>query len=263
LALILGISLAVPDAIADYVPGRGSRDFWYWSHDTAPIEIFLGGNKREGWTGAQGHTIHLPRAMVYFASGYTQPDYPRLPDRIETSHIAVRLIFPDGAPLSVALAEAAQRSGMSERTLVGTEDFRFRTYSADLFHSEFGVVDEEMAAKPWFPAVRSSYLDAGQFDGMEVFTVNAAGTPLFFIGDENDEFYYARCSKAITPILWCDYEVRVNEHVSADVSFADLRTNGGRAFANERVRALRRALCRYMECEIVAAEGRLIRAEQK
>ena len=45
-------------------------------------------------------------AMVYFADGYEQPDYPRLPERIKSSHTAVRLVYPVGAPLSAALAAA-------------------------------------------------------------------------------------------------------------------------------------------------------------
>jgi hypothetical protein len=261
---LIGLCLAAPEARSDYVPGQGSRDFWYWSYDTAPIEIFLGGNKREGWTGAQGHTINLPRAMVYYASGYTQPQYRRLPDRIETHLTMISLTYPDGAPLSIALAEAAWRTGKSEATLVGTEDFRRRTYSANLFHSEFGVVDEEMVAKPWRrPISRNSYVPAGEFDGLAVFSVERNPAALFYVGSRQDEFYFARCFRVVRPTYWCSYQVRISENVRANVSFADLRVNGGRAFANERVRAFRRALCRYMECEIIASDGSLIRGEQK
>jgi hypothetical protein len=263
LALILGLSLAVPDAIADYIPGRGARDFWYWSYDTAQIEIFLGGNKREGWTGAQGHTINLPRAMVIFAASYNQPEYPRLPDQIETSHIGVQLAYPDGAPLSVALAEAAWRTGKSESIVVGTEDFRRRTYSADLFHSEFGVVDEEDLSKPWSPISRNSYVPAGEFDRLEAFSLKSSTASIFFVGGEQDEFYYANCVRVLNSIIWCSYQVRINEHIHGSVSFADLRVNGGRAFANDRVRALRRALCGHMECKIVAPDGSLLRAKEE
>ena len=193
LASILGLSLAVPDAIADYVPGRGSRDFWYWSRDTAPIEIFLGGNKREGWTGAQGHTIHLPRAMVYFASGYHQPEYPRLPERIETSHIAVQLVYPDGAPLSAALWESNPRTGMSGD--VGSDDFRLRTYSANLFHSEFGVVDEDALSKPWRrPTRKKNYGPVGEIDGLKIYArIIPNGPTRYVVGENTDEFYFAVC----------------------------------------------------------------------
>jgi hypothetical protein len=261
---LLGLCLAVPDARSDDVPGRGARDFWYWSHDTAPIEIFLGGNKREGWTGAQGHTIHLPRAMVYFAAGYEQPDYPRLPDRIETSHIAVQLAYPDGAPLSVALAEAGERTGMSEESLVGSDDFRLRTYSADLFSAEFGVVDEEVLSKPWRPSTRKNYVPIGEIDGLQVLAgINPNEPTRYYIGNDADEFYFVMCTYVVNPNWWCAYKLRVNEDVRASVSFADFRANGGRAFVNDRVRAFRRALCRYVECQIVATDGSLIRREQK
>ena len=262
LALILGFCLAVPDALADYVPGLGSRDFWYWSYEPSPIEIFLHANRPKD-EAPPGHTIHLPRAMVYYASGYTQPQYRRLPDRIETPLTMISLTYPDGAPLSIALAEASRQTGKSESVLVGTEDFRLRTYSANLFHSEFGVVDEEDLSKPWSPPKRERYVPAGEFDGLAVFSVKSNPAALFYIGSQHDEFYFARCFRVVTPTYWCSYNVRISENVRADVSFADLRANGGRDFANERVRALRRALCRNMECEIVAAEGSLTRREQK
>ena len=58
---------------------------------------------------------------------------------------------------------------MSEESLVGSDDFRLRTYSVDLFNAEFEVVDEEALSKPWRSSTRKSYVPVGEIDGLDIF----------------------------------------------------------------------------------------------
>ena len=228
----------------------------YYSHDMSLVEVFLGGRKRDA-SFTPGRTLHLPRAMIQFADGYARPDYPMLPDLIRSKTIRLGFVYPDGRPLSIAARDYARRHGVDERAALKSHELRTRSFSGVVRHSELAEVGDKSSKNPWMSldSLKESFVFVEKKDGMTKYL--KFGRIIHYVPEDKEGFYYAWCSKNTQPTQWCRYVFRINEHYMGSFSFADLSFHGGRRFAQERIRTIRRILCGYFECDIVDQDGRI------
>jgi hypothetical protein len=93
---------------------------------------------------------------------------------------------------------------------------------------------------------RTGFQPAGEYEGLEVFRPGAAGTGIYMVGTTDDAFVLGRCNDRSHPEYLCSFQFRVTDGIWGTVSFTDIRTAGGRAEANRRVRFSRDVACRFL-----------------
>ncbi len=82
--------------------------------------------------------------------------------------------------------------------------------------------------------------------------------PLFYGDHESDEFLRIKCLAGLNDIQYCKYFFFISRNISADASFLDLRRHGGRDFANEKIRQIRKVLCPRIGCDGVGENGEFL-----
>jgi len=90
------IALTVPASADGHWPADFDSPIDFYSTDMTPIEVRLG-----------KAVLHIPRAAIIFADGYSPMRLSRLPDIVETREIAIVVVYPDGQPLSAYAHELA------------------------------------------------------------------------------------------------------------------------------------------------------------
>jgi hypothetical protein len=150
-------------------------------------------------------TLHVPRADLSFVSG--RPQISALPDEFETrGWLTVEFAVPYDQPLA--------------------QEGRRRRYESTLI---------EVHVKGASPAFAIHYRSA-----------KAAKQAVFLPESDDDLFDLITCyDKDRHASFFCNYYKRLNDHVYLKVQFVDLRFHGGRAFANERLRAALQKYCAY------------------
>jgi hypothetical protein len=251
---VAAISVVATSALARTDAAQTLFGPFYYSEDPSPVEIFLG--KWLGTPKEQGRTIVLPRAMINFAGGYSRPTYLEIPARIRTKRLRLKLMHPDGRPMSIAVKERALRTGESAPAVINSLEFREATYSLML---GFSIVNPEYERRHQVPqSVRPGGVHednkVGEYDGLDVYETSRV-TEMFVPRDNTNEFFYISCPKKINLSQWCRYRFRLNEYIFATANFVSLRYFGGRNLANRRIRTLRQSLCQHFECELVDASG--------
>ena len=175
--------------------------------------------------------LRMPRSFVRFANNYSSRQGP-LPQHFASDHIAIRFVG-DGEAWSVAFAR------------VGTLD------PEKLRAEEYGVALYPVRSPRRRTEREASWAQGGHvrqpaaYDGL----VQYSGANEVFLGDASDLFEQISCSRQAHPSWFCTYEIDITDGVFAVASFLDFRMHGGRAYANQRARAVREVVCRFTDCE--------------
>jgi hypothetical protein len=245
IALLLGGS--VLPARGDKVPGLGPAwDAYYHSTDMNPVTVHFV-ERQDSFTPETARrqpviaTASIPRAYIYFASPYSQPAYPILPDEIWVRQLKIMLVDPQGEAYSVVwdrlrsegLSQSAAKSQL--RTLMARVQLDTSTLE------DGSYTPYEAAASP----IES------KMNGVEEFSHGSSG-PFFFRIPANPSLRIITCPFNIEkshPSFFCDYEIRLSPDVRATASFVDFRLHGGSDFANERIANIREVLCGFVTCD--------------
>jgi hypothetical protein len=234
-ALALAITLfffSLPAARAGW-PTQFMLPSDFYSTDPAPIEVVL----RTPNDTEETHkvTLHVPRAAIVFANGYSGRSLPKLPDNVVTNEIIVAVVYPDGEPLSVKATEIATQRKVSLTTAI--EGLRLRQYTAQLHYSGPNRIWEELTQQS-----REQFKIVDSYDGLQ-----HAPADYYFGEDGVDVFRRSYCYPEATSIYFCKTEMRAGPGLTASVDFPDFRLHGGRAYLNERVHKFREIVCRYSD----------------
>jgi hypothetical protein len=221
-AALIGAALALGagPAEARWPPGYDSP-LYFHSTDASLIEATLGQT-----------VFRLPRAAVVFAEHYEPSRMPWLPDKVVTDDLQLVVTY-DGKPLSFSAQQLAGEKQISEDAAI--EALRLQHFSASL-----RVVP---AGHPWEQHVRAQLARlpiVDRYDGLP----HAVGDT--YIGQEGvDTFLKIDCYPDGTASHFCTAAMRLSPTLIAYVAFPDFRYHGGRAFANDRLRAFHDVICRY------------------
>lgn len=247
------------------VPGVRPSPSDYYTMDMSLVSIQYT-KRRDGIK--QPPTIRLPRAMIRNATPYKRPDFCELPDNIVVSTLRLKLVYlashfsrPTVKPFSVALRDEPNLYSGVNYDPLHREEYRIRTITVVIGPRPYSSENEKFIKRPWRTLdKKKTFSFIKKFDDMEVYNRSVL---FYYLGLPQDEFYYVSCSKKTKKTQWCTYKVRINENFNAQVSFASIEHNGGRDFANDRIKALRHGLCKYMKCDMVAEDGSLIKGKEQ
>jgi hypothetical protein len=188
-------------------------------------------------------TARIPRAYIYFASPYRQPDYPVVPDEIWTTQLDLMLVYPDGEPYSVTWNRLREEGGLSNDA--ATRHLRplhsFVQLNTSTLEYATNMTPHEAGARQ----VESS------MDGVSEFRHSDSG-PIFFRIPGNESIRIIKCRVGIErshPTFFCEYQIRLSADMIASAHFLDFRLHGGPEFANNRVEHIRDVLCGFVPCD--------------
>jgi hypothetical protein len=233
---ICGVALMVVLAtVSASAQGRWPAEFMasfdFYSIDMTPVAVTL--RNPNDADSAHKTLLHIPRAAIVYANNYDASRMPQLPDAIETNDIQLALTYPDGKPLSLHAAEMAAAEKISAAAAI--KALRLQQYSGNVGYSA--------PNNPWEELVREGLARLEIVDTYEGMPHGPADN---YLGQQGiDEFMHVHCYPEATPIYFCSTEMRIGPTLVAQVSFADFRFHGGRAYANERARKFREIVCRY------------------
>ncbi len=202
-------------------------------------------------------TVFLPRAYIVFAAGYASKPardlgqdladsqrhgYEELPETIRTDSLRILLAYPDGEPFTRSLRKWRDDA---YKKAMGTNIARSHMYSARISY----IYNSNLMPFPQFTTEREKGRPLKEFEGL---LFNPKVTLPKYYSKPGDDFFYAKCNDQIEkarPERFCTYAVPLGKNYLALVDFLDFRLHGGRAFADERIAAFRRAMCKYFPCE--------------
>ena len=225
-------------ADADFVPDKGTWEHYHFSLDQSRIRVSL---INDVVGKADFPDLLVPRAYVLFVSGAPPSTAGPLPPLLMSDHVKLLFIDGTGEPWSVAVTDLARR----ERISLTEAAKRIRAEEINLtIHSS---KDPEASSKIVESLKGRTFLvPEGAFEGLPQHKTNSSSYP-YFIGQANDEFFYANCRGPDThPIFFCKYWMNLTEGVVAEAMFVDFRLHGGREFANRRLRFAREVACRFL-----------------
>lgn len=248
IAAICAILCTQNSALADTVPGTAySGPAYYFSTNMDPIEVTLRLIIRSDHSSDWFARLVIPRAYIFFASGYSQKRPLRsnksakankiLPKNIEAEQIKIMLMYPDGIPYSIALKEYAKSKSVSIRS--AAKALRTKRYVVTI------RATKNAQNLPQFGPGKFDISDGQEF-GLRRFKWLRV-TDRYF-GTERDVFRRIDCLQSRQPNFFCHYYLPLGSNFFAKVEFIDFRSNGGRAFANERIRVAREVMCRFVRC---------------
>lgn len=242
LALALGlVCSAGVAAFADNI--RGTPYYgpnYYASRSLDPIQVTL----RRNQIGAE-ETVSLiiPRAYIVFASGYTQREYDELPTAINSRQAKAAITYEqpiwsdEGRPYTVVFDELFEANRREKKVAVAL--IRPRSAFVGMFYS--GSSFDGLARSP---LAESHGFPAPSIDGLKAIKLgsNSPGV-IYFSPDNEDEFVEARCSEKAKKGDFCQYVFLLCRRLlRVNADFLDFRFHGGRTYANEQVRALKRTI---------------------
>ncbi len=193
--------------------------------------------------------FEIPRAYIYLSSHHSEKRYPELPSEIETRAIYIALTYPDGLPYSIAIDQqgrkdsAARRAG---RAVMQTTADQLRPLRMTAQIALSGPNAYQSAI--FRPRDYEKYI--GDYGTLKRYTFTGV-TDIYFATPENliRKIRCPRQPENPSPLVFCDYHTVLSSHVRAKVTFVDFRENGGLAFAEERIRAFKAAVCQYVNCD--------------
>ena len=246
IALVLGGSML--PARADKVPALGRPwDSYYFSRDMGPVTVHFVRNEGSLTPETARRqpviaTASIPRAYIYFASPFRQPDYPILPDEIWVSQLKIILVDQQGEAYSVVWNRLR-----AEGVLQYDANSQLRPLLAKV---QLNATIRE------FTTTYTSYEAAAPriestMDGVEEYRYGSSG-PYFFRIPENPSLRIINCYHDLErthPSHFCSYGIRLSKDFYAEASFVDFRHHGGADFANERIANIREVLCGFLTCD--------------
>jgi len=250
LSLALAASLLHPmgAARATTIPGMGDiPNGFFFTTDMDPVSITM----RSGAEvlGGPADSFELPRAYIYLTSHHSEKQYRRLPSEIEADTIYIVLTYPKGLPYSIALDQLTKRSA----AMRAEGEANSRSPAEQLRHLRMkaaisAVNPDQYQSMVFFPRPYERYLgDYGTLKHHE-----SLGSNEVYFGKPGDLIRKISCpltAERAKPLFFCDYYTLLSSYVVAKVTFVDFRANGGLAFAEDRIRAFKAAICRYMKCD--------------
>jgi len=102
------------EAAADKIPGMGSARYYYFSQKMDPIRVTFSTMRYDEPVPKPLTTIEIPRAYIYFASGYNQDEHETLPQAVKTKTLGILLTYPDGLPYRAAIRRDRSEHGGSQ-----------------------------------------------------------------------------------------------------------------------------------------------------
>ena len=211
--------------------GLGGVPDLYFSTDMTPLELTIG-----VWEGGGAPTVwanlSIPRAFVVHAQDYDPRATPLLPSRIGMGVVTLVMTYPEWRPLSVqaqALAAARGIGFVEAATIL-------------LPHSHVITISASRGTPPQVRVDDRSVVDT--LDGLVRREGPSRGTIIYEGDREVDEFSSITCGPADRSAgqVNCSAAFRVSPTLHAFATMGDFRLPGGRAFINERIRALRSAV---------------------
>ena len=196
--------------------------------------------------------IKIPRGFIFYADVYPQKQPRKIPREIDVRRIGVMLVYPDGRPYSIAYRDFDRGSLPAGSNL--EKELRTVRFSAivsgmykgdknrQLYEYRRSPFDENGKLKNYHEYIGRKYgLDAYKWGGKR-------GRIIKYYSVKEDSFSRIECNISNKPRSYCTYYMEIAGQFLIDAHFIDFRFHGGREFANERVRAFKRALCPYLGC---------------
>jgi hypothetical protein len=222
---------------ADEVPNLGRAEYFHFSLDMTPIRISL---VNDVVGKANFPQLVVPRAYVVFVESAPPSSRGPLPPLLKSDDVQLMFVDGSGEAWSVAVAERARRDGIDQIT--AGHRMRAEETVAQIKSSAHAAVAEVARANVMRSAPNrqdDSFEGLAHYRGVSSFS--------YYVGASEDEFFSARCpGPPLNPVFLCNYAMSIAEGVVAYVSFVDFRLNGGRAYANRRLRFVRDVTCRYL-----------------
>jgi hypothetical protein len=242
----MGGAISIP-AQADPVPIYGPLGY-HSTDQTIVTAKLLHGVQNDRFA-----VLKLPRSSIIVASEYSPARYPTLPIRIEFSGtFKFAVVAPDGQPLGEAVESLAASKRTSQAAAMTM--LRPQRTEVDVRIIGAGITTQKLFGYFSQPVYGGRVIALPAFEGLKVVTkANLSEEPLqpyrkvvFLPTSKSDAFDVIVCNNpAAHPIVFCDYHKRINDLVALHVKFVDFRYNGGRKFANERMRMVHEVYCRY------------------
>lgn len=245
LALLAGLNIISGKAAADTIPGTAyAGSHFYFSAEMDPVTVSFGA------AGSSAARFEIPRAYIFYASGYSQERHETLPAEIDVGKLGLMLTFPDGEPYGFAVRNYKWHDDPHKRA--ATEALRERRYIALIDQAEDPA---SYAAPPRDTQGRlhESYSHAGRNYGMDHYRTQGGGE--YFFGGAEDGLLQASCVKDSGDRTFCKYFIALGGNTVAIVSFLDFRYHGEREYLDARVRVFRAALCPYFDCTVARPPG--------
>ena len=232
-ALMLMMALASAPARGDAVPGMVAAPDRHLSFDPSPVTVRF---VYEDGT----RDLLIPRKYIVSASGdFSSRDGP-IPDLIETKSVKLVLTYPDGEAWSVATRDYMREHGVSAGR--AADEMRDRMHIVEV-RPTHNIIDLDRVRQ------RSQIRDLegfiGKF-GLREFEISR-GNQQLFLGSEEDEFLQILCYNPKNPGWFCKHYTSLTDNIVINADFVDLRIFGGREFANNRMRMIKRTLCTFTE----------------
>ena len=237
-ALRVLASFCAGSARADDVPNLGRADYFHFSLDMTPIRISL---VNDVVGKANFPDLIVPRAYVVFVNRAPPSSKGPLPSQLSSDEVELVFVDGSGEPWSVAVAERSRRDGL-DRATAGQ---RMRAEE-----TKVQIHPSKMPTAAYADATRADVLRSApkrqddDFEGLAHYKGVASYSN--YVGEPADEFFSVQCEGRLHPVYLCNYTMSITEGVVARVGFVDFRLNGGRAYANRRLRFVREVVCRYL-----------------
>jgi len=183
----------------------------------------------------------VPRAYVVFVNRAPPSSKGPLPSQLSSDEVELVFVDGSGEPWSVAVAERSRRDGL-DRATAGQ---RMRAEE-----TKVQIHPSKMPTAAYADATRADVLRSApkrqddDFEGLAHYKGVASYSN--YVGEPADEFFSVQCEGRLHPVYLCNYTMSITEGVVARVGFVDFRLNGGRAYANRRLRFVREVVCRYL-----------------
>ncbi|UWU85205.1 hypothetical protein N2605_01735 [Bradyrhizobium yuanmingense] len=237
-AAIVLASYGLDFARADDVPNQVPADYMHFSLDMTPMRISL---VNDVVGKANFPDLIVPRAFVVFVNRAPPSSKGPLPSQLSSNEVELVFVDGSGEPWSVAVAERSRRDGLDRAT------------AGQRMRAEETIVQihpSQMPTAAYADATRANVLRSApkrqndDFEGLAHYKGVASYSN--YMGEPADEFFSVQCEGRLHPVFLCKYMMSITEGVVARVSFVDFRLNGGRAYANRRLRFVREVVCRYL-----------------
>jgi hypothetical protein len=235
---LLCLLLPTSASRADYVPQRGADSIFLFSTDLSPVTVRL---FHEKVGKADFPDAVIPRAYIV-AVGDRDGSQSPLPDEFEAQHFEIMFMDGSGEAWNVAVSDASKAEGISLKA--AGERLRPKPLLADIRTTTIpdGRPKGEIRDKAKYKPQPSSA------DGLTMYRDGASRFEYYF-GEPIDSFVVTRCAGPATQSArgqFCEFTVSISSLIVADISFVDFRTNGGRSWANQKLRSARQQICKFL-----------------
>lgn len=240
------------------IPGFGSHMAFYPSTEPGNITItFVKRFANPEVEPGEGVTVTIPRAYVYYVGGYQRKHlWPGLARPDDKLYSALPNVVTTSGPVKLLIASPRGQPFLQVRK---SEDFP-EDENADKYGgrtrrdvTSVALNRSYVASSTWFDRMASLRIEQMQSIGAKEtieFGMTRIGVPssnTFFI--DRDGRIIIRCLITSTPLTFCEYDITLGDRWYVTATFIDFRFAGGREFLDNRIGAVRKALCPHIGCD--------------